>query len=376
MAGNKRDYYEILGVSKTASDAEIKTAYRNLAIKFHPDKNQGDKTAEEKFKGINEAYEVLSDKKKRQMYDQFGHAGVGAGGPGAGGFQNFQGFEGFDNLGEMFGDVFGDIFGGGFTSRGGRKQKTRRGSDLQYRVRVNLSEVAFGAEKEIIISHLEGCETCGGTGAKPGTRTKTCPTCKGNGQVRYSQGFFSSVQTCSTCGGSGSVIESPCSKCNGRGVVKTEKTLTVKIPAGVDDGSTLRLRGEGDAGEKGAPVGDLYIVLSVINDTPFERNGSDILLKQKITFTKAALGAEISVPTMKGHADMKIPPGTQPGTVFRLRGKGVPNINGRGQGDQLVKIEIDVPKKLSVKQAEALAAYATALGEDLPNDGFFKNMFK
>ncbi|MFC1566418.1 molecular chaperone DnaJ [bacterium] len=379
----KEDFYDLLGINKGASEAEVKAAYRKLALKYHPDRNPDNKQAEEKFKKINEAYEILSDAKKKQMYDQFGHAGVGQGAGGYGqGFEGFQG-QGFENFGDIFGDffsgggesIFGDVFGRG--QRSGRS-RVQSGANLQYNMTVKLSDVVFGAEKTIKIAHHELCQICKGKGAKPGTGFKTCTTCKGAGKVRFSQGFFSAVQTCSTCGGKGQVIETACTDCSGSGKKHKQRKIIVKIPAGVDNGSTLRLRGEGDAGDFGAPSGDLYVVLNIINDTPFERNEEHVFYKQSISFVQAAFGDEIEVPTLQGKAKMKIPAGTQTGTSFRLKGKGIPRLGTRTNGDEYVKVIIDVPKKLNDKQKEALFKYAQSMGEKINpqnNDGFFKKMF-
>jgi molecular chaperone DnaJ len=375
----KQDYYELLGINKNATESEIKAAYRKAALKYHPDRNPDNKASEEKFKEMNEAYEVLSDKQKKQMYDQYGHAGVNnnaGGGAGAGGFH--QGFEGFDfNFGGGdFSDIFGDIFGGGRRNRSPRGPQ--KGQDLEYHVRVNLSEVAFGAEKEIKIEHTEKCGVCHGSGAKSGTQTTKCPQCGGVGQVRFTRGFFSTVQTCSHCGGTGEIVKNPCDNCNGRGIIRKVKNLNIKIPAGVDTGSTLRLRDEGNAGEKGGPSGDLFIVLEVLNDTKFQRQKENLYYDQEISFVSACVGSEIEVPTIDGKATMKIPEGTQTGTTFRLKEKGLPVLGVKRRGDLLVKVKVTVPKKMTKEQKAKLVEFAKQMGEDFSehDDGFIKRMFK
>ncbi|MDD5131947.1 MAG: molecular chaperone DnaJ [bacterium] len=364
MANGKRDYYEVLGVSRSANEREIKDAYRQLALKYHPDKNQGNKEAEEKFKEINEAYEVLSDSKKKQLFDQYGHAGVGAGGPGAGpGFGGFD-FSGFGggggaqgDIGDIFGDILEGVFGQQRTGRSGRRGGAARGSDLQYNASLEFRDAVFGTEISLKIPRHEACTSCGGSGAKPGTNKKTCPTCKGAGKMRMSQGFFSMVQTCPKCQGEGTVIEAPCPDCRGTGKIAKTSTITVKIPAGVDEGSSLRVRGEGEAGERGGPNGDLYVMIHVKSDPNFEREGNDLVAEKHISFVQAALGAEISVATLEGNVTMKVPAGTQGHTVFKLKQKGVPYLSGKGKGDLLVKIVVDVPKNLSEKEKQLLREY-------------------
>ena len=365
MANSKRDYYEVLGISRTANDREIKDAYRQLALKFHPDKNQGNKEAEEKFKGINEAYEVLGDGKKRQLYDQYGHAGVGAAGPGGGpgyggaSYGDFQGSgggfgEGTD-INDLFGDIFEGVFGQRAETRGSRRGgRTSRGTDLQYDLTLGFREAVFGTEAEMKIPRRETCGTCKGSGAKPGSSRKTCPQCKGAGKIRLSQGFFSMVQACPKCQGEGTIIESPCPECRGSGRVEKTSTIKVNIPAGVDEGSSLRVRGEGEAGERGGTQGDLYVLIHVRKEEGFERDGTDLVKEQHISFTKAALGAEITVITLEGKVTMKIPAGSQSGTVFRLKQKGVPFLGSRGRGDLLVKVIVDVPRNLSDKEKQLL----------------------
>jgi molecular chaperone DnaJ len=347
----KRDYYEILGVPKNATEEEIKKAYRKLAMKFHPDRNQGeDKGAESKFKEAKEAYEMLSDADKRAAYDQYGHAGVdpnmrGPGGPGA---------EGFGGFAEAFGDIFGDIFGqqraGG--ARGGRQ--VYRGSDLSYAMEITLEEAAFGKEAQIRIPTWESCETCKGTGAKPGTQAKTCTTCNGAGVVQMRQGFFSVQQTCPHCRGAGKIIPEPCTTCHGQGRVKKQKTLEVKIPAGIDDGMRIRSAGNGEPGTNGGPPGDLYIEIRLKKHDIFEREGDDLHCVVPISFPRAALGGEIEVPTLQGKAAIDIPEGTQAGKQFRLRGKGIKGVRSSYPGDLYCHIAVETPVKLTEHQRRLL----------------------
>jgi len=361
----KRDYYEVLGISKTATSDEVKKAYRNLALKHHPDRvaPEKKKESEEKFKEISEAYEVLIDKEKRAHYDQYGHAGVQDAFK-QGGFQ-WQDFHHFDDLKDIFGgaDVsdllrqfgFGGGFGGAST---GRRGGARRGSDLEYQFEIPFDEAAFGGEETITIPRHETCEDCRGTGAKAGSKKERCPECGGQGQVRASNGFFNIVQTCQRCGGEGSIIKTPCPSCNGRGRVKTKRNIKVKIPAGVDSGSRLRIHGEGEAGERGGPRGDLYILIYVKPHELFERHGADIYCEAPISYVTAVLGGEIEVPTIEGKIMMKIPPGTQGGKQFRLRNKGIAHLHDYGRGDQIVKVQIDVPTDLSQAEKSALKDYA------------------
>lgn len=359
-----KDYYEVLGLSKGASDDEIKKAYRKLAMKYHPDRNQGNKEAEEKFKDINEAYQVLSDPQKKANYDQFGSAdfnGGGFGGFGGGGFSGMGGFE----------DIFDSFFGGGFSSR--RRNGPERGADLEYTVSLTFEEAVFGVEKEISITRNEKCDTCAGSGAKPGTNSKTCDKCGGTGQVRVQRntplGSFVSTSTCDKCGGSGKVIDEPCTTCHGKGTVRKNKKIKINIPAGVDTGNVLPLRGQGEPGKNGGPNGDLYINIRVSSHKNFERRGFDIYIKEHISFGKAVLGTEITVPTVDGSVKYKIPAGTQSGTTFRLKGKGVPRVNGHGRGNQYVKVIVDVPKAINEKQKAALIAFMEASGEKLGSEG-------
>jgi len=374
----KRDYYEVLGVSRDATEDEIKKAFRKLARKYHPDVNKEDKDAAEKFKEINEAYEVLKDPEKRARYDKFGHAGVGQGGFDAGdfgGFGNFGNFGGFGS--DIFEDIF-DIFGGGF-GRSSRRGPTR-GADLRYDLEITLEEAAFGAEKDIEIFRMERCNRCNGTGAKPGTSPKTCPTCGGSGQVRKVQNLgpmqFTNVTTCGNCGGRGYIIEEACPKCHGRGQAKVSRKLKIKIPAGVDTGSQLRMSGEGEPGELGGPPGDLYVVIRVKPHKLFVRQGDDLIYEAPISFVQAALGDEIEIPTLEEKVKLKIPEGTQPGTRFRLRSKGIPHIKGYGRGDIIVRVDVVIPKNLNDKQKELLMKFASISGEDVKpaSKGLFRKM--
>ena len=376
----KRDYYEVLGISKDASEQEIKKAYRKMAMKYHPDKNQGNKESEEQFKEVNEAYEVLSDPQKRRTYDQFGHAGFSGGGFGQGGFSGGQGFGGFE---DMFGDIFGDMFGGG--SRGSRKNGPRKGADMRLRMELKFEEAAFGVEREISIQREEECDTCHGSGAKPGTNSNTCPTCKGSGEVRQTTrtpfGNMMNVAQCPNCHGAGTIIEHKCDTCSGQGRVRKAKKLNVKIPAGVDDGATIKMSSEGQLGLKGGPRGDLYIIINVIPHKLFERDGYNVYLEMPITFVQAALGDEVEVPTLDGKVKYKIPEGTQSGTVFRLRGKGIQHLRSSQRGDQLIRVNVEVPKKLSDKQKDLLKDFAkeTGVGVNEQSKNFFdkvRDIFK
>jgi len=339
----KRDYYEVLGLAKNATEDEIKKAYRKLAMKWHPDRNPDNPKAEEHFKEAKEAYEILSDAQKRAAYDQYGHAGVDPSAAGAGG----AGFGG--NFADAFGDIFGDIFGGG------RQRSTvYRGADLRYNLEVSLEEAARGTETRIRVPSLQECGTCKGTGAKPGTQPVTCTTCSGHGQVRMQQGFFSIQQTCPRCHGTGKMIQSPCGACNGAGRVKQQKTLSVKIPAGVDEGDRIRLSGEGEAGVNGGPHGDLYVVIHIKQHTVFQRDHNDLHCEMPISFTTAALGGEIEIPTLDGYAKIKIPAETQTGKVFRLRGKGIKGVRSNTHGDLLCHVVVETPVNLTARQKELL----------------------
>jgi molecular chaperone DnaJ len=361
---DKRDYYELLGVNRSAGEEEIKKAYRKLALKYHPDRNPGDKQAEEKFKEVSEAYQVLANQEKRAQYNQFGHAAFGNGGPFQGGFDfTASGFE------DIFGDIFGEFFGGGQSRRRGRS----RGEDLRYNLEIAFEEAAFGTEKKIKIPRHGACDVCHGNGCKPGTSARACPTCHGRGQVSFQQGFFTVSRTCSQCGGQGTFISDPCSSCSGAGRVRKLHTLSIKIPSGVDTGSRLKLRNEGESGASGGPTGDLYVVLQVQPHPLFLREGLDIICDMPMSFVQAALGAEIDVPTLEGKVKMKIPSGTQSGKIFRLKGKGVRDVHGYQQGDQLVRATVETPTHLTAKQKELLTDFATLGGEDIHpiSKGFF-----
>lgn len=351
----KRDYYEILGLKRDCGDQELKQAYRRLAIKYHPDKNPGDHEAEEKFKEVAEAYQVLSQAEMRARYDRFGHAGVGAasaaGSPFGGGFG--QGFPGFDDIiSDLFG--FGDAFGGRNARRGG----PRRGSDLRYDIEITLEEAATGLNTKIRIPRLESCELCKGTGAAEGTTPTRCQTCGGSGQMRYQQGFFSVSRTCSACRGAGKVVRDPCRECRGAGRIEREKSLEIKIPAGVDSGSKLRVTGEGEAGEAGAGRGDLYVVISVRDHDRFERRDANLYCTHPISFTLAALGGETQVRTLDGQENLHIPAGTQSGSVFKLKGRGMPELGSRGKGDLYAAVSVITPTHLSKEQRRLLEELA------------------
>lgn len=371
---SKRDYYEILGISKNATADEIKKAYRRAALKHHPDRvaPEKKKEAEEKFKEISEAYEVLSDSNKKATYDQFGHDGLkGAFGKGGFSWQDFTHYGDFEDIFSGLGDLFrgfginGDLFG---TGRGrSRRAGPRRGRDLEYELEIEFAEAALGTEKSVEISRYDTCATCKGSGAKPGTKDTVCSACDGKGQINRVSGFFSISQTCNECGGAGRVIKTPCQKCNGRGQVRVARKINVKIPAGVDNGIRLRVAHEGDAGIKGGPRGDLYVVIYVKEHHLFKRHNNDIYCDAKISFTQAVFGSEIDVPTVDGKVKMKIPQGTQSGKIFRLRGKGVPDLlSGSGKGDQLVRVTVDVPQRLTEEQRKLLKEFAHTLGEKEP----------
>jgi molecular chaperone DnaJ len=363
----KRDYYEILGVTRTATDAEIKRAYRTLAVKHHPDKNPGDEHAEERFKEAAEAYSVLSDAQKRAAYDRFGHQGVGAG---ASGFD--PGFTNFEDIFDLFG--FGDMFG----QRSGRRTSVQRGADLRYDLEISLEDAAAGKDEKLRIPRLEQCETCGGSGAEKGTHPETCIACGGRGQTQYKQGFFSVMRTCPNCGGKGTIIKNPCKKCHGSGRVEKEKTLEIKIPAGVETGSRLRVGGEGEAGVGGGPSGDLYVVIHVAEHENFERQGANLYSAVPVTFAQAALGAEIKVKTLNGEEDLKIPAGTQTGTVFRVKGEGMPVLGARGKGDLFVAVTLVTPKTLTKDQRKLLEQLADIEDTNFADESFMdkvRNIF-
>ncbi len=345
----KRDYYEILGVERGVSAADLKKAYRRVAMKYHPDRNPDDASAEEKFKEASEAYEILSDEQKRAAYDQYGHAGVDQqSGMGGGGYSNFS---------DIFGDVFGDIFGGGRGGRGG----PARGSDLRYTLELSLEEAVKGTTVQIKVPTLVSCKTCDGSGAKPGSRPVTCTTCGGHGQVRMQQGFFSVQQTCPNCRGRGTIISDPCKSCHGQGRTEETKTLSVKVPAGVDTGDRIRLSGEGEAGSDGGPSGDLYVQVSVRKHEIFQREGADLYCEVPIDFVDAALGGELEVPTLDGRVKLKVPAETQTGKLFKLRGKGVTPVRGGAQGDLLCRVVVETPVSLTSKQKEMLRDFQASL---------------
>ena len=349
----KRDYYEVLGVGKDATDAEIKSAYRKKAKECHPDLHPDDKQAEERFKELNEANEVLSDPQKRQQYDQFGFDGPNMGGAGGFDFNGFGGMGGFE-------DIFSSFFGGGMG--GARRNGPVQGNDVQHRITISFEEAAFGCEKSVDFFRYENCDTCSGSGAKPGTQPQTCPTCKGSGQVRTGGGFMVTVRTCPTCGGEGKIIKEKCSSCSGTGRVRRKRTLKVRIPAGIQDGVSLVKRGEGEPGQRGGPAGDLYITVSIRPHKVFKRDGSNILLEMPITFTQAALGAEIDVPTLEKPVKQKIPEGTQTGTQFRIKGQGFPSLKNGIKGDLIVTVNVEVPRKLNEKQKELLRQLDESMG--------------
>ena len=349
----KRDYYEVLGVAKNASDDDIKKAYRKLAMKFHPDRNQGDgaKKAEESFKEVKEAYEMLSDSQKRTAYDQYGHAGVDAS---MGGARGGAGPEGFGGFAEAFGDICGDIFGGAGARRGGGAQQVYRGNDLNYAMEISLEEAAHGKETQIRIPTWDTCDTCKGSGAKPGTSPKTCSTCNGNGTVHMRQGFFSIQQTCPQCKGSGRIIPEPCVTCNGMGKIKRQKTLEVKIPAGINEGMRIRSAGNGEPGTNGGPAGDLYIEIRIKGHDIFERDGDDLHCTVPVSMTAAALGGAVEVPTLGSKAEIELPEGTQHGKTFRLRGKGIKGIRSSYPGDLYCHITVETPVKMTEHQRKLM----------------------
>ncbi|KPK29169.1 MAG: molecular chaperone DnaJ [Nitrospira bacterium SG8_35_1] len=353
-----KDYYSTLEVDRNASEADLKKAYRRLALKYHPDRNPDDKSAEDKFKEVNEAYACLSDSQKRAHYDQFGTAeGAGAGFEGFGGFGDFS-----SGFGDIFENMFGDIFGD-FSGR--RRTRPTKGQDLRYNLKIKLNEAVSGTEKKIKIPKWENCSTCDGSGAKPGKGPTVCQTCHGTGQTKLQQGFFTIARTCGACGGEGKIISDPCLDCRGQGKIRKEKTVNLKIPAGVDTGIRLKVTGEGEAGIHGGPKGDLYVVLEVEPHPFFKRKDNDLLCEVPISFVHAALGGEIEVPTLEGNEQIKIPAGTPSGKVFHLRGRGVPKLGGYGKGDQYISVYIDVPKKLTQRQRELLAEYAEISGDEV-----------
>lgn len=387
MAGTKRDYYEVLGVKKSATLDEIKKAYRELALRYHPDRVPHDqkKAAEEKFKDISESYAVLSDSQKRALYDQYGHSGIDQKYAQEDIFRNadfnsvFQGMGDVGLGGGIFDEIFSDLgydFFGGRSAQGSAGSR-RRGRDLQISVDITLEEAAFGAEKTITVPRYETCQSCSGTGAKPGTKKVTCSQCKGSGRTVVSKGFFQLAQACPRCGGEGSMIQTPCPQCQGQAKVKVTRKIKVKIPAGVDTGSNLRVRGEGEAGA--TSHGDLYVIIEVMPHRLFKRHENDIITEVNISLSKAVLGGEIIVSTLDGKVDMKIPAGTQSGSVFRLKGKGVADLHGRGSGDELVKVEVEIPTRLSAEQRKLMEEFARLSGESIDRESFtdrIKKSFK
>ncbi len=350
----KKDYYEILGVHRNAADTEIKKAYRKLALKCHPDRNPDDKVSEERFKEINEAYACLSDPQKKAYYDQFGIAeGVGVG-------------AGFGGFGDIFEDIFGDFFG---TFTGRTRTRPQKGVDLRYDLDIEFEESVFGVEKRIKVPRWITCPTCEGSGARAGKGPVTCTFCKGTGQIRFQQGFFSVSRTCGHCHGEGRIITDPCTECRGKKKIERERVISVRVPAGVETGSRLKLSGEGELGSFGGPPGDLYIVLNVKPHPIFEREGDDIICRVPISFPMASLGGEILVPTLEGKAVLKIPPGTQSSKLFKLRGKGIPRLRGHGRGDEIVEVVVEIPMKLNIRQRELLEEFARISGEDLNHQG-------
>lgn len=378
MAEQKRDYYEVLGISRGASDDEIKKAYRKLAKANHPDLNPGDKAAEGRFKEINEAYEILSDSDKKARYDQYGHAGVDPN-FGAGGYGGADGFD-FGDLGDLFGSFFGGGFGG--AQRRPNPNAPTRGESIRQSVTITFEEAAFGCEKSVTVDRYESCETCKGSGCEPGTTPEVCPECHGTGTVQVRKqtplGVFASTGPCTRCGGKGRIIHQPCKDCYGTGMLRRRHTIEAKIPAGIDDGQTISIRGQGHAGKNGGPAGDLLITITVKAHELFRREGNSVLCEAPITFSQAVLGAELEIPTIDGKVKYTLPEGTQTGTTFRLKGKGIPALNGRGRGDQYVTVYIETPRNLNKAQKEALMKFAEAVGDSNYEDRkkFFKKFKK
>ena len=369
MPEQKRDYYEVLGVAKGASDEEIKKAYRRRAKECHPDLHPGDKAAEARFKELNEAYEVLSDSDKRARYDQFGHAGVDPNFNPGGGFGGFGG--GFEDI--DLGDLFGSFFGGGFGGGQRRPAGPQKGDSLRAQITLTFEEAAFGCEKDLNITRDDACETCHGTGCAPGTTAETCSKCHGSGVVRIQRGggslAFSTTAPCDVCHGTGKVIHTPCNTCHGAGSVRRQRRIHVTIPAGIDDGQAVSLHGQGNAGKDGGPAGDLIVVVAVKPHAKFRRDGADVYMVQEVSFPQAALGAELEIDTLDGKVKWTLPAGTQTGTTFRLRDRGIPLLRGRGRGDQFVTVQLQTPQRLTAEQREALEAYAAAMGESGDRDG-------
>jgi molecular chaperone DnaJ len=377
----KHDYYELLGVTKTASSDEIKSAYRRLALKYHPDKNPGDKEVEEKFKEINEAYEVLYDSQKRQHYDAFGHNGDGNPFGDQTGYTQYTNSGDFSNIGDVFGDIFGDVFGGNSNRHNKSRTSQVHGEDLRYDIEISYLDAMKGSEISIDIPKKEICLVCHGTGSRAGYTSKQCNQCKGSGQIRHSQGFFSFSQECTQCRGKGSVITNPCSECKGEGTVRRRKTVRVKIPAGINEGISLKVTGSGNAGSNGAPPGDLYVTIHMKQLAGFKRNGDDLYIEVPISFSQAAIGVEYDVSVMEEHVKVKIPPATQPETIFRIREHGFPKLGRKNRGDLYVKVNISVPKSMNDVQKRALFEYAKAMGEipkdvKYQSDNFFKKIFR
>ena len=383
MAG--KDYYETLGVSRTASADEIKKAYRKLAVKYHPDKNPGDKSAEEKFKAVSQAYEVLSDKEKRAQYDQFGadffeKGGARPGGPGgAGGFQGFQGnFSGFSDPRDIFSQVFGNAgegfdFGDLFGGRRRSRNQAQKGQDLRVQIEIEFEDAVFGADKKLKITRGGVCSACGGSGAAPGSKTTSCGTCGGTGRVSVSQGFFNASNPCPACGGTGKIVSDPCKTCGGSGKVRVDRELQIHIPPGADNGTKLRIAGEGEAGTKGGPAGDLYVIIRIRPHDVFSRDGSDIICELPVPFATAALGGIVDVPTVAGRTRMKIAPGTQSGAILRIRGKGMPALKGGARGDELVRIVVETPVGLSDAQKSGLETFMKSMTDaNQPKQAEFK----
>lgn len=374
---DKRDYYEVLGVDKSASADEIKKAYRKLAKQYHPDVNPGDKSSEAKFKEANEAYSILSDDQKRSNYDRFGHAAFDGSGGGFSGFEGF-GFGGLDDLFESF-------MGGGFGRSRAKRNGPQRGNDLQYAMEITFEEAAFGVTKEVALSRLQNCSVCSGSGAKPGTSAETCKHCQGTGQIRYTQstpfGQFVNVKTCDVCRGEGKIITHPCETCNGKGRVSKNSRISINIPSGIDEGQTISLKGEGEPGLRGGPAGDLYVTIHIKPHALFKREGYDVVCDIPISFTQAALGAEIDIPTIDGMIKHTVPEGTQTGTVFKLKGKGIKHLRSNARGDEYIRVNVEVPTKLSQKQKELLRQLAEVSGDEglEQKKGFFnkvKDLFK
>jgi len=361
----KRDYYEVLGISRDAGESEIKSRYRKLAMKYHPDRNPGDKEAEEKFKEAAEAYEVLHDPKKRQIYDQFGHQGLEGSG--------FSGFGGFDDIFSSFGDIFEDFFGFG-SGRRSNRSRSQRGSDLRYDMELTFMEAAFGTDTQISVQKPASCPSCAGSGCASGTQPENCQHCGGSGQISRSQGFFTVRTTCPHCRGNGQIIARPCDNCRGAGKIEVSKKVSVKIPAGVDNGSRLRLTGEGEAGSYGGPPGDLYVFLHVKPHEFFQRNNVDIICQIPISFVQAALGDSVQVPTLNGEKTLDIPKGTQPGDIFRFHGEGIPSLRNGNRGDQIIQVDIKTPTNINKKQEELLREFARMEEGKLSNK--FKNFLK